>query len=79
MKGKTTLVIAHRLSTIRKMDRIVVFNNGSVIEEGTHDALVSVKNGLYAKLWSLQAGGFLKYEDAEEVQKLEQKIYDDIE
>ena len=57
MKGKTTLVIAHRLSTIRKMDRIIVLGKEGVIEEGSHDELVE-KDGTYAKLWSLQAGGF---------------------
>ncbi|MDO8430688.1 MAG: ABC transporter ATP-binding protein [Candidatus Taylorbacteria bacterium] len=57
MKGKTTLVIAHRLSTIRKMDRIIVLGKTGILEEGSHDELVS-KNGTYAHLWSLQAGGF---------------------
>jgi ATP-binding cassette subfamily B protein len=60
MKGKTTIVIAHRLSTIQKMDRIVVFKDGSIVEEGPHESLLRLKGGLYAKLWSLQAGGFLK-------------------
>lgn len=60
MKSKTTIVIAHRLSTIKKMDRIIVVDNGKIVEEGTHDALAEKAGGLYAKLWSLQAGGFLK-------------------
>jgi len=59
MKGKTTIVIAHRLSTIRKMDRIIVLDSGTVLEEGTHEGLISV-GSLYKKLWSLQAGGFIK-------------------
>ena len=60
MKGKTTIVIAHRLSTIRKMDRVIVFDGGKVIEEGEHESLIKKKGSLYAKLWALQAGGFLQ-------------------
>ena len=59
MKDKTVIVIAHRLSTIRKMNRIIVIKNGSIFEEGTHEYLVKKEDGLYAKLWNLQAGGFL--------------------
>lgn len=63
MKGKTTIVIAHRLSTIRKMDRIIVMNEGKILEEGSHESLIrkriSNHGGLYKKLWSLQAGGFI--------------------
>lgn len=64
MKGKTVIVVAHRLATIRKMDRIVVLKDGSVLEEGTHEKLKKKKGSLYAKLWDLQAGGFLKEGDA---------------
>jgi len=60
MKNKTVIVIAHRLSTIRQMDRIVVVDNGQVIEEGSHQKLSTKGNGLYAKLWKLQVGGFLQ-------------------
>lgn len=63
MKGKTTIVIAHRLSTIRKMDRIIVIDQGKVLEEGSHDDLLKNENSLYKKLWELQAGGFLKEEE----------------
>lgn len=58
MQGKTTIVIAHRLSTLSEMDRILVFDNGIIIEDGTHDQLIKL-NGHYAKLWHMQAGGFL--------------------
>lgn len=58
MKGRTTLVIAHRLSTIRSMDRIIVMDKGAIIEDGSHDELLA-KKGMYAKLWSLQQGGFI--------------------
>lgn len=57
--GKTVIVIAHRLSTIRKMDRIVVLEEGAIREEGTHDNLLKQENSLYKKLWNLQAGGFI--------------------
>jgi ATP-binding cassette subfamily B protein len=57
MQGRTTLVIAHRLSTVRKMDRILVFAEGQVVEEGTHDQLVT-KNGVYAGFWNRQTSGF---------------------
>ena len=60
MQGRTSVVIAHRLSTIRHMDRIVVIEEGSIIEEGTHEALLKKKKGIYTKLWNMQAGGFLK-------------------
>jgi ATP-binding cassette subfamily B protein len=58
MKDKTALVIAHRLSTIRHLDRIIVLDEGRVIEQGTHQALLQEK-GLYARLWSHQSGGFI--------------------
>lgn len=58
MEGKTTIVIAHRLSTLSKMDRILVFDNGRIIEDGTHESLLA-KEGHYARMWKMQAGGFL--------------------
>lgn len=58
MKGRTSIVIAHRLSTIAKLDRIVVLDNGSIAEEGTHAELIEM-NGIYAKLWAHQSGGFI--------------------
>lgn len=60
MKGKTVIMIAHRLSTIMSADRILVIDRGIVVEEGCHKDLVRKKNGLYKKLWDLQAGGFIK-------------------
>jgi ATP-binding cassette subfamily B protein len=59
MKGKTVLMIAHRLSTIRKADRILVIEDGGIIESGKHEELIKKKKGIYAKLWQLQAGGFI--------------------
>ena len=59
MKGRTSIVIAHRLSTIAKLDRIVVLENGSIIEDGTHAELLKQK-GTYAKLWNHQSGGFIE-------------------
>ncbi len=58
MKNKTTIVIAHRLSTLLKMDRILVFDKGKIIEDGTHSELLKVKK-LYSKLWNAQTGDFL--------------------
>jgi ATP-binding cassette, subfamily B, bacterial len=58
MRGKTTLVVAHRLSTLLHMDRILVFDKGKIIQDGTHEMLLS-QEGLYKTLWSAQVGGFL--------------------
>ncbi|MCC5974560.1 MAG: ABC transporter ATP-binding protein [Rubellimicrobium sp.] len=64
MEGKTVIAIAHRLSTIAQMDRIVVLDEGQVIEDGPHEALLE-KGGIYARLWSRQSGGFLGDETVE--------------
>lgn len=58
MQDKTTIVIAHRLSTLVRMDRILVFAQGNIVEDGTHTELLN-KNGLYKKLWEAQIGGFI--------------------
>jgi ATP-binding cassette subfamily B protein len=58
MVGKTTLVIAHRLSTLLNMDRIIVFDQGKIIEDGTHASLLA-KKGIYCSLWKAQVDGFL--------------------
>lgn len=59
MKKKTVIVVAHRLSTIMKMDRIIVVDQGGIVEQGTHKKLLKKKGGVYKKLWKIQAGGFL--------------------
>lgn len=64
MKGKTVIVIAHRLSTIRQMDRIIVLENGRIVDEGTHEKLLA-RESLYKHLWTLQAGGFIGAVDEE--------------
>lgn len=58
MQDKTTIVIAHRLSTLLHMDRVLVFDQGKIVEDGTHDNLLT-KNKVYKKLWDAQVGGFL--------------------
>lgn len=58
MEGRTSIVIAHRLSTLAGMDRILVFDQGKIVETGSHDELLA-RNGHYAKMWTMQAGGFL--------------------
>jgi ATP-binding cassette, subfamily B, bacterial len=60
MEGRTAIVIAHRLSTIQKMDRIIVLDNGAIVEQGSHKELIANKNGTYAKLWAHQSGGFIE-------------------
>ena len=59
MEGRTVIAIAHRLSTLRAMDRLVIFDQGQIVEDGTHEELIE-KGGLYADLWNHQAGGFLE-------------------
>ena len=58
MRSRTTIVIAHRLSTIMQMDRIVVIGDGQIVEQGRHEELLKIRQGLYQKLWEIQAGGF---------------------
>jgi ATP-binding cassette subfamily B multidrug efflux pump len=61
MQGKTVIAIAHRLSTIAAMDRLIVFDKGEIVEQGTHQQLIA-KNGVYTKLWNHQSGGFIGFE-----------------
>ena len=61
MEGKTVIAIAHRLSTIAAMDKLIVFDQGVIVEQGTHQQLLDA-NGVYANLWSHQSGGFLGLE-----------------
>ncbi|OGJ12007.1 hypothetical protein A2467_01795 [Candidatus Nomurabacteria bacterium RIFOXYC2_FULL_36_8] len=58
IKNKTTIVIAHRLSTVRAMDRIIVIEDGKIVEDDNHDELLNNKDGIYKKLWDIQSGGF---------------------
>ncbi len=64
MEGKTVIAIAHRLSTIAAMDRLIIMDQGRLVEEGSHSELIT-RGGLYADLWSHQSGGFLAKEAAE--------------
>jgi len=64
MRGKTVIAIAHRLSTIAAMDRLVVMEDGRIVEEGPHAELL-LRGGLYSQLWERQSGGFLAQEAAE--------------
>lgn len=61
MEGKTVIAIAHRLSTLKEMDRIIVLDQGKIIEDGSHTKLIR-KGGVYAELWKHQSGGYLKDE-----------------
>ena len=65
MEGKTVIAIAHRLSTIAHMDRIVVIDDGRIVEEGSHAELLS-RRGLYARFWDRQSGGFINTTEAAE-------------
>jgi ATP-binding cassette subfamily B protein len=64
MEGKTVLAIAHRLSTLTEMDRIVVMDEGRIVEDGSHAGLLA-RGGLYAQYWERQSGGFIRTEAAE--------------
>ena len=64
MEGKTVLAIAHRLSTLSEMDRIIVLDQGRIVENGSHDRLLA-QGGLYARFWHRQSGGFIQTEAAE--------------
>ena len=65
MQGKTVIAIAHRLSTIAALDRLVVMDQGRIVEQGTHQSLLA-QGGLYARLWAHQSGGFLGESSEEE-------------
>ena len=59
MQGKTALIVAHKLTTLTEMDRILVFDNGKIVDDGKHDDLIKNPHSLYAKLWNSQVSGFL--------------------
>ncbi len=56
MQGRTTFIIAHRLSTVRRADKILVFKDGTIVEQGKHDELINLPNGVYRRLYELQIG-----------------------
>ena len=66
-RGKTVVAIAHRLSTIAAMDRLIVLDQGRIVEEGDHASLLA-KGGLYARLWAHQSGGFLGEDAGDEAE-----------
>ena len=61
MEGKSVIAVAHRLSTIAAMDRLIIMDQGRIVEEGKHEALIA-KGGIYAQLWQRQSGGFIAHE-----------------
>ncbi len=63
MKGRTSVVIAHRLSTVANLDRIVVLENGKIVEQGTHHELLEKPEGVYHHLWARQSGAFMEDEE----------------
>ena len=65
MEGKTVIAIAHRLSTIARMDRILVIDDGRIVEQGSHADLLA-QDGLYARFWGRQSGGFIRTDEAAE-------------
>ncbi len=65
MEGKTVIAIAHRLSTLARMDRIVVMEDGQIVEQGDHASLLA-QNGLYARFWNRQSGGFIGIDEDED-------------
>jgi len=64
MEGKTVVAIAHRLSTIAAMDRLIVLDQGRIVEQGDHASLLA-QGGLYARLWAHQSGDFLGEDDSD--------------
>ena len=68
MKGRTSIVVAHRLSTIAGMDKIVVLEDGKIMDQGSHEELLKNKRGNYSRLWSRQSGAFLNKETDEVAQ-----------
>jgi ATP-binding cassette subfamily B protein len=58
MEGRTSIVVAHRLSTIRAADRILVFDDGAIVEEGSHQALMDKPGGIYRRFFDIQSAGF---------------------
>ena len=78
MQNKTTIIIAHRLSTLYSVDRILVFKDGIIVEDGTHENLLAI-NGHYAQLWNMQDGGLLPYKHSNSPEMVEQAPENDLE
>ena len=78
MQNKTTIIIAHRLSTLYSVDRILVFKDGIIVEDGTHENLLAI-NGHYAQLWNMQDGGLLPYKHSNSPEMIEQAPENDLE
>lgn len=73
MQGRTTIVIAHRLSTVSALDRILVLENGVVVEEGSHQELLDLE-GRYATMWNMQISGFMSEEEEEDEEEEEEEF-----
>lgn len=76
MKDKTTIIIAHRLSTLQKVDRILVFSEGKIVEEGTHSHLINL-NGHYKILWNMQVNSFLNEPQSQKISNREKTTLSD--
>lgn len=77
MKGRTTIAIAHRLSTLSNMDRIIVFQKGEIVEEGSKEQLLQMR-GYFSKLWNMQTDGFLPADHNDKIEQKDKRDYDNV-